>query len=61
MQRQLWQKQMNLTKRTYLQGMFGLVRLFAGSCLTISPLAPAADEEAKQQYEHIGTGGRLRC
>ncbi len=60
MQRQLWQKRMNLTERTYLEGMFGSVRLFAGSCLAISPLEPTADE-AKQQHDYIGTGGRLRC
>ena len=57
MQRQLWQKRMNLTGRTYLEGMFNSVRLFAGSCLGISPLAP----EAEQQHKDIYTGGRLRC
>ena len=56
MQRQLWQKRMNLTGRTYLEGMFNSVRLFAGSCLEISPLSPEA-----AQHKYIGTGGRLRC
>ena len=59
MQRQLWQKRMNLTERTYLEGMFGSVRLFAGSCLLgISPLAPEANDEAKQ-HDYIGAGGTI--
>ena len=46
-----------ITPLEYLEGMFNSVRLFAGSCLGISPLAP----EAEQQHKDIYTGGRLRC